>query len=86
MNGHPYPVLYPMDLPLKAGVARLTHGISPAALSLAFQDWWVHIVTSPGKQAELAASAQRMAAQWLLDVQACVRGDGAALEAACAGR
>ncbi|HEX7385168.1 MAG TPA: alpha/beta fold hydrolase [Burkholderiaceae bacterium] len=79
MNGHPYPVLYPMDLPLKAGVARLTHGISPAALSLAFQDWWVHIVTSPGKQAELAASAQRMAAQWLLDVQACVRGDGAAL-------
>ena len=63
------PAAYPMDLPLKAGLARLTHGISPAALALSFHDWSVHLLASPGKQAELAHSAQEKALQWLLGMQ-----------------
>ena len=58
---------YPRDVPLKAGVGRWTHGMSPAALAAAWQDWAVHLVTSPGKQLALLASAQRA---WLAHAQA----------------
>ncbi len=75
MNGQLHPVRYPMDLPLKAAIGRLTHGISPAALALSFQDWWIHLLASPGKQAELARSAQQKGLQWLLYLQALAQGD-----------
>jgi polyhydroxyalkanoate synthase len=51
------PHRHPMDVPLKAALGRLTHGLSPAALALAFQDWWWHLCSSPGKLAELSSSA-----------------------------
>src|SRR5699024_9785453 len=35
-------------------IGRFTAGMSPAALMLAYGDWWSHLVTSPGKQAQLA--------------------------------
>lgn len=57
---------YLTDVPLKAAIGRLTHGISPAALALSFQDWWVHLAASPGRQMALAASAQRQAMAWWL--------------------
>ena len=57
---------YPLDIPLKAWVGRMTHGISPAALGAALEDWWIHLAASPGKQAELAESAMRKLLQWLL--------------------
>jgi polyhydroxyalkanoate synthase len=38
---------------------RLTQGISPPALGLAFLDWWVHLANAPGFQAELVADAAR---------------------------
>jgi polyhydroxyalkanoate synthase len=50
----------PMDVPLKAALGRLTHGLSPAALALAFQDWWWHACASPAKLTQLSASASRM--------------------------
>ena len=50
---------YPLDVPLKASLGRLTHGISPAALAAAFHDWAGHLWASPGKQLDLLASAQR---------------------------
>jgi len=37
-----------------AGLARLTGGLSPAAVAGAFMDWAVHMAISPGKQLELA--------------------------------
>ncbi|MBB3809159.1 PHA/PHB synthase family protein [Pseudochelatococcus contaminans] len=43
----------------KALGAQFTGGISPAALSLAFFDWAVHLAYAPGKQAELACEAVR---------------------------
>ncbi len=52
-----------VDEALHAGVARLTGGISPAALATAWADWAVHLAFSPGKQAELAVKAARKGAR-----------------------
>lgn len=49
----------PMDLPLKLWLARLSHGISPASVALAYADWLIHLMVSPSKQADMAASALR---------------------------
>lgn len=54
----------PMDLPLKLGLARFTHGISPAAVAMAYADWFAHLVVSPSRQADLLASAMRKALLW----------------------
>ncbi|TAK78886.1 MAG: alpha/beta fold hydrolase, partial [Gammaproteobacteria bacterium] len=42
-----------LDHSLQAGIARLTGGISPAALLLAFFDWRSHLLIHPAKQLEL---------------------------------
>ena len=52
-----------LDHAKEALIARATGGLSPAALSLAFADWFVHLLVAPGKQMELAALATRNAAQ-----------------------
>jgi polyhydroxyalkanoate synthase len=49
----------PMDLPLKLWLARQAHGVSPASVALAYTDWLTHLMVSPSKQAEMAASAVR---------------------------
>lgn len=70
---------YPLDIPLKAGIGRITHGLSPAALAAAVQDWAGHLASSPGKQLALLSSAQR---GWLNYCQALADmtvGDAAAL-------
>jgi hypothetical protein len=46
-----------LDRSLHAAVARLTGGVSPAALSLAFEDWAQHLAASPDKQIALANEA-----------------------------
>lgn len=38
-------------------LGRMTMGMSPNAFSLAYRDWWEHLMLSPGKQMELATSA-----------------------------
>ncbi len=38
-------------------MARMTLGISPAALAMAYFDWAAHLATAPGKQMELAEKA-----------------------------
>ncbi|WP_019015838.1 alpha/beta hydrolase [Elioraea tepidiphila] len=43
-----------VDRVLRGQGARLTAGISPAALALAFADWAVHLAVLPGRQAMLA--------------------------------
>jgi polyhydroxyalkanoate synthase subunit PhaC len=54
-----------MDLPLKLAIARLANGVSPAALAQAQTDWWLHLMTSPSRQAQLVASALHKAQAWL---------------------
>jgi polyhydroxyalkanoate synthase len=50
------------DRLVRAYAARATLGISPAALALAFGDWWLHLAASPGKLVELQRKAAR---KWL---------------------
>src|SRR5512145_2384207 len=55
----------------RAYAARATFGISPAALALAFGDWWLHLAASPGKLVELQRKAARKGlryASWLGEV------------------
>ncbi len=47
------------DALLNAALGRLTQGISPHALMLAWLDWFAHLTTSPGKQMELVQKAAR---------------------------
>jgi polyhydroxyalkanoate synthase len=50
-----------VDRAFHASLARLTGGLSPAALALAYFDWAVHLASSPGKQVDLALAAGRKA-------------------------
>jgi polyhydroxyalkanoate synthase len=67
-----------LDRMLHAGLARYTAGISPAAVGLAFTDWWMHLAGSPGKQAQLAQSAWSKATR--LALTAARRASGAECE------
>ncbi|QHE86249.1 poly-beta-hydroxybutyrate polymerase N-terminal domain-containing protein [Hydrogenophaga sp. BPS33] len=53
-----------MDVPLKLWIARLASGLSPAALVLAPMDWWLHLLVSPAKQAQLTASGLNKVQAW----------------------
>jgi polyhydroxyalkanoate synthase len=48
-----------LDRAVHAGIARLTFGLSPAALAGAYLDWAAHLAFSPGKQAKLFGKALR---------------------------
>ena len=46
-----------LDHAKQAWIARATGGFSPAALTLAFADWAIHLMAAPGKRLELASLA-----------------------------
>jgi polyhydroxyalkanoate synthase len=50
---------FSFDRSLHGGLGRITGGVSPAALGLAWMDWAEHIAFSPDKQTELACDALR---------------------------
>jgi len=52
-----------LDHTKEATIARFTGGLSPAAQSLAFADWFIHLASAPGKRAELASLAAANAGQ-----------------------
>ncbi len=52
-----------LDKSTHAALARLTAGLSPAALGAAYADWMVHLLASPGKQLQLAHKAAKKAAR-----------------------
>lgn len=56
--------LNPLDLGLQSAIAKMTRGISPIGLSLAFQDWLIHLVVSPGKQSELISLLNGYFIEW----------------------
>jgi len=53
-NGPEIPVF---DRALHAAEARLSGGLSPAAIGLAYMDWAVHLANQPGRRAALLATA-----------------------------
>lgn len=56
----------PMDQPLTAALAQLTHGLSPAAIALAYADWASHLAVSPARQQQLAKLAWLQGWAWAL--------------------
>ena len=63
-----------LDRMLHTQLARLTQGISPAALVGACMDWLAHLAMSPGKQQELATKAVRKSLRlWLHTTSAAHR-------------
>jgi polyhydroxyalkanoate synthase len=69
------------DRGVNAVAAHATAGLSPAALSLAYADWAMHLAAAPGKRAELALKAARKMARLFVhaahcalaaDAQACI--------------
>jgi polyhydroxyalkanoate synthase len=46
-----------VDRSFHAAIARFTGGLSPAAVALAFADWQLHLLASPGKRAALVGEA-----------------------------
>lgn len=53
-----------VDRAFHAALARFTAGLSPAAIALAFADWRLHLLASPGKQASLVGQALQTASQF----------------------
>lgn len=53
------------DKLLNAMLGRLTSGISPAALSLAFSDWALHLALSPSRRELLLLKVWRKYLRWL---------------------
>ncbi len=69
-----------LDRSFHAATARLTGGLSPAALALAFLDWGVHLALSPGKWVQLHHKAWRKWARLMaFAAQLAVRGRAAGL-------
>jgi polyhydroxyalkanoate synthase len=54
-----------LDFAKEALIAQATGGLSPAALTLAFSDWLIHLAVAPGKQLELASLAAGNAGRML---------------------
>lgn len=53
-----------LDRLLHSSMARLTQGLSPAALAAAYLDWATHLAFSPGKQWQLAKQASHQWTRW----------------------
>jgi len=67
-----------LDRLVHAWLGRLTGGLSPASMTLAYLDWLMHLAYSPAKQAQLAEKAVRKAFRLALYLQRCAcEGDSA---------
>jgi polyhydroxyalkanoate synthase len=70
-----------MDMALQNHIAKLTGGISPASVNLAWADWAMHLATTPGKQMELVGLLQKQAAEWPAFMRAATLSPNAATPA-----
>lgn len=66
-----------LDRVVNAGLGRLTHGLSPASLLIAYLDWLMHLAFSPGKQVQLGEKAVRKALRLSLYLRDCARDQSA---------
>src|SRR5450432_77071 len=63
--GDQQPEPYQADRAFHAMLARLTGGISPVALSLAYMDWASHLVAAPQRRMEISQEALRSGEQFV---------------------
>ncbi|WP_407047904.1 PHA/PHB synthase family protein [Methyloraptor flagellatus] len=63
-----------VDRATHAAIARVTQGLSPSALTLAYLDWALHLSASPGKAATLVESALRKSAEFARYATECFSG------------
>ena len=63
-----------IDAHVGAAMARAWGGLSPISLTLAYTDWLLHLLSSPGSQARLTQQALTQAGEWMTDA---VRSAGA---------
>ena len=68
----------PWDRLLHAGMGRMTGGISPTALQLAFFDWASHLAINPGRQNALLEKALRKSLRLAAYAGHCMAGNGMA--------
>lgn len=61
-----------LDHQFYAWLGKLSYGVSPAALRLAFHDWLLHLLLSPGKQLALATKAGENFTKFLQYAAECV--------------
>jgi polyhydroxyalkanoate synthase len=66
------------DRSLNAAAARLTAGVSPAALAEAYLDWTTHLAFAPGKRLQLVDKAARKAVRFMTYAQRCMLQGGTA--------
>jgi poly[(R)-3-hydroxyalkanoate] polymerase subunit PhaC len=62
------------DRSLHAALARVTEGLSPAALAQAYWDWATHLAAAPGKRIQLADKALRKAMRFANYAARCAAG------------
>lgn len=60
-----------MDRLVNASLGKLTHGISPTAITYAFADWGLHLTKSPGKQIDLTEDALKLYREFMLYIVKC---------------
>lgn len=60
-----------MDKMVHSAISKFTVGISPAALMLAYLDWFVHLSIAPAKQLELVQKAVRKAVRFYIYTVRC---------------
>jgi polyhydroxyalkanoate synthase len=60
-----------MDKMIHTAISRVTLGVSPAALMMAYLDWLVHLGIAPAKQLELVQKALRKAVRFYIYAVRC---------------
>src|ERR1700682_5129641 len=71
IHGGQLPETYQADRAFHAMLARLTGGISPVALSLAYIDWASHLAAAPQRQMAIAQDALQSTNKFLEAVPHC---------------
>lgn len=74
--GSDQPISDEADRALHAAIGRLTAGLSPTALGIAWYDWAMHLAGAPSKQAELGTLVSQSASELTASAFECVMGKG----------
>jgi polyhydroxyalkanoate synthase len=72
-----------LDRLIHAAEGRMTAGISPTSMLLAYMDWAIHLANSPGKQGELVKKAIKKDSRFLSYVAKRLAHFGPELEGEC---